>query len=297
MTPIKHLTRQQINDDRWNHCIKKSGNGLLYAKTAYLDLLAGQWEALVAGDYNCIMPLVARRKYGVRYLYQPPFCQQLGIIGECSSALEKEFIEMAMSVYPFAEINMNFNNVHVQDSLCNNFIVDLRPDYKHISSAYSNDLKKNLVRGGQLSLQYGIAHNAEEPILHYRRNYGERFPQVREEHYNALAKFCQLYPEHCLAREVTSAGNLLATVLCLVDTKRIYFIASTTLPEGRNMEANHFLVDQLIKEHAQKPLVLDFEGSDIEGIASFYRNFGAVNQPYPRLRWNRLKWPWSMFKK
>jgi len=35
-------------------------------------------------------------------------------------------------------------------------------------------------------------------------------------------------------------------------------------------------------------LIFDFEGSDIKGIADFYKKFGTINQPYPFIKWNNL---------
>jgi hypothetical protein len=40
------------------------------------------------------------------------------------------------------------------------------------------------------------------------------------------------------------------------------------------------LIDELIRQNAEKKIILDFEGSQIEGIARFYKGFGAENQPY-----------------
>lgn len=296
MSTVKYLTRKEVNIERWNSRVAASVNGLIYATTDYLDLIAGNWDALVDGDYECIMPLTSKRKYGTKYLYQPVFCQQLGIIGSCSTSTQKAFIETAQQHYPFAEINLNFGNGIIQ-STCNNFVLDLCQPYENIRSIYNNDLKKNLQRSRQFSLQYHASGNAEECLSLYRSTYGDRFPQVKSHHYQSLTKFCKTHQENHLVREVRAVEKLLSTVLCLKDEKRIYFLASTTHPEGRDMEANHFLVDKLIQEFSSQPLLLDFEGSDIPGIASFYKNFGSVHQPYQRISWNHLKWPWSMFKK
>jgi hypothetical protein len=297
MISIHHLTRKEIDDTRWNVCVGKSPGGLIYARTAYLDHMAPGWEALVTGDYDCVMPLTHKKKYGVRYLSQPPFCQQLGLVGQCTDAIQQTILDKAKYLFPFAEISLNFKNSVGQAELCNNFILHLLPSYEILSSGYSNDLRKNLARCTQFSLQYRQGNKVEECITLYRKIYGQRFPQVKAEHYDGLTNFCLTNPEHFILREVRSGEKLLSTVLCLTDSKRIYFLASTTLPEGRNMEANHFLVDNIIREFSGRDVILDFEGSDISGIAAFYKNFGAINQPYPKISWNRLKWPWSMFKK
>ena len=70
----------------------------------------------------------------------------------------------------------------------------------------------------------------------------------------------------------------------------MYLLASVTWPEGREQEANHFLLDRLINEFAASDTVLDFEGSDLPGVAHFYRNFGGIDQPYFFYRLNRLPW-------
>jgi hypothetical protein len=297
MITIHHLNRKEVEDHRWNSCVEKSAGGLIYAGTDYLDHLSGQWGALVAGDYECIMPLTHKKKYGVSYLSQPPFCQQLGIIGQCSPQIQLAFLDKAKQLYPFAEISLNFENTDGQGTSCNNFILHLLPSYDVISSGYSNDLKKNLQRCRQFSLQYVKGGKVEECISLYKKTYGERFPQVREEHYRGLLEFCKKHSDNYTIREVRSGEKLLSAALCLTDARRIYFLMSTTLPEGRNQEANHFLVDNIIREFSGRAITLDFEGSDIPGIAAFYKNFGAVNQPYPKVSWNRLRWPWSMFKK
>jgi hypothetical protein len=74
----------------------------------------------------------------------------------------------------------------------------------------------------------------------------------------------------------------------LKDEKRIYNIASSTLPKGRTLEANHYLFDRLIHEFAGQNLILDFEGSDLPGVARFYEKFGSANQPYFFWKSNRL---------
>ena len=54
------------------------------------------------------------------------------------------------------------------------------------------------------------------------------------------------------------------------------------------MEANYFLLHHLIKEFSNQDLIFDFEGSDIHSIQFFFKKFGAIEQPYTFVKWNRL---------
>jgi hypothetical protein len=49
---------------------------------------------------------------------------------------------------------------------------------------------------------------------------------------------------------------------------------ASNIQEGRKKGASHQLIDTLIREYAGKDYWLDFEGSDIPGIAFFFEGFG-----------------------
>ncbi len=66
--------------------------------------------------------------------------------------------------------------------------------------------------------------------------------------------------------------------------------------EGRQKGSSHQLIDAVIKENAGKDIFLDFEGSDIPGIAFFFEGFGAQPEYYYYLRENRLPW-WCRWMK
>jgi hypothetical protein len=71
------------------NAIARSFNGIVYAYSWYLDIVSPGWDALVKDDYKSVMPLTWRKKYGIKYLYQPFFTQQLGVFSsdksECRS--------------------------------------------------------------------------------------------------------------------------------------------------------------------------------------------------------------------
>ena len=94
---LKHLLHSEIDKVKWNHCISKSDHALLYAEAEYLDALAVNWDALVLNDYESVMPLCWKSKWGINYLYQPPFVQQSGIFSTkpLSDIVVQQFINAA----------------------------------------------------------------------------------------------------------------------------------------------------------------------------------------------------------
>ena len=75
---IRYLTHNQIDKQRWDDCIEKSPDGIVYAWSWYLDVVHPSWEALVEDDYEAVMPLTGNKKFGVNYLFQPFFTQKFG---------------------------------------------------------------------------------------------------------------------------------------------------------------------------------------------------------------------------
>ena len=90
---------------------------------------------------------------------------------------------------------------------------------------------------------------------------------------------------------------MLTSVMMLKDEKRYYTIAMVASEEGKRHEANRFLLTKLIQEFAGQPMLLDFEGSDLPGVAMFYEDYGAVDQTYYELGWNDLPIPCRLLKK
>ena len=61
--PIHYLRRYEIDTKKWDQCIIESDNGLIYAHAFYLDHMAKQWDALVMGNYDAVMPLPFNQKW------------------------------------------------------------------------------------------------------------------------------------------------------------------------------------------------------------------------------------------
>ena len=66
---IVYTKHTYIDKQKWDECILKSHNGLIYSTAAYLDSMAGSWDALILNDYEAVMPLPWRKKFGIQYIY------------------------------------------------------------------------------------------------------------------------------------------------------------------------------------------------------------------------------------
>ena len=299
---ISLVRRGDLNTAKWDACVTRSPYGVIYATTSWLDNLSRHWDALIFGDYEYIMPLTWNKKYGIRYLYQPPFSAELGIIGTAPVPPEliDAFIKKAQSIFKFAEIYFNHGNPHPQFQPLDNYELDLSPDHATISEAYKQDLRKNLHRARRFLLRYDQSDDFAGIIDLHRQQYQDRMPHIRQRDFDAVLAWC-LQAEQtggCMARTVTGEeAGLLSSALLLRHKNRMYLLMTTTPSVGRKTQAHHFLMDSIISEFAEQDMVLDFVGSSVPGIAHFYENFGALNRPYYFYRFNHLPWPLRLLKR
>lgn len=290
------LSSQAIDKTAWDNCITRSKNYLIYGTAAYLDALC-EWEALVWGDYEAVMPLPYRKKWGIKYYYTPSFIQQLGIFINAEAALpEFKDISKSLANIQFADINFNYLNQTLLNNVSGkkekiNQVLFLGAGYEKIAAHYSKDLNRNLKQAKSYGLIVQNSNNIELAINTYQSLYASRMPQVKSVDYANFTNLCKLLAQEkkCFVKEVYDTDKqLMACGIFLFDGKRIYNIASSTLPAGRQKSANHFLLDTLIKANADQQIIFDFEGSDLAGVQQFYQQFGAVYQNYSICRINQL---------
>jgi hypothetical protein len=292
---IHYITNNNINRKKWDACIEAAPNGLIYAYSWYLDPIAKHWDALVLNDYEAVMPLTWNKKWGFRYLYQPPITPQLGIFSgfQINEELVELFLAETRRHFRFAEIFLNYSNPCAGLRVHANYILPLSGNYEDLYKGYKKSLVKNLNRSAKLGLKYIKDFDLKAALDLYQRTYAARTPHVTPADYRRFGELCfsaQTLGNVLLRAAFDQEDRLLAVCMLLKKSNRMYLLESTTLPEGRIQEANHFLLNNLIMEFAGTTMVLDFDGSDIPGIAYYYQTFGSINQPYFFYRHNHLPW-------
>ena len=112
MKDIAYIRHAGIDKNRWDAAIARSSNGMVYAHSWFLDLVSPRWDALIAGDYEMVMPLTWKKKAGIQYLCQPPFTQQLGVFSPKSLAHQQTaaFLRAIPSSFRYVDIFLNQRN-------------------------------------------------------------------------------------------------------------------------------------------------------------------------------------------
>ena len=292
---IQYLTHKEIDKKKWDGCIDKADNGVIYAFSFYLDHMSPGWDGLVLGDYEAVMPLAWKKKYGIHYLYQPFLTAQSGVFGENITAhLVKDFIQAIPAKFKLIEISLNsrntFSNSPAFSILRNNYVLNLNKPYDELQQAYSENIKRNIKKATQAGCTVQKDFAVEKVIdlaLKQMSGYHKESNQ-HAERFSKLYQFLQAKQMATTYGIVNNQQELVASCVFFFSHNRAYYILVGNHPDGKTIGASHALIDAFIKDHAGKKMLLDFEGSDIPNLALFYSSFGAMEEKYPALRINRL---------
>jgi hypothetical protein len=292
---IQYLTHQEIDLQKWDRCIAAASNGLIYGYSYYLDNMSRQWNALVYGDYEAVMPLTWHKKYGVAYLYQPFLTAQLGVFGnDISAGLLQSFLDHIPSKFQYWDIYLNHQNNFQPDHFFlyqrRNFVLDLSKPYDTLYKNYRENIQRNIKK----AIQVGCRSEKDLPVENVITLAISQMRNYTSESTENIDRFRKLYT-YLYERQqavcygiLSSKDELIASCVFFFSHNRAYYILVGNHPDGRTLGASHLLIDSFIKDHAGKEMMLDFEGSDIRNLAFFYSSFGAVEENYAGVRLNKL---------
>jgi hypothetical protein len=302
---ISWLSSNQVDREKWDQWVRASVNRRILATSWLLDTFSPGWEAMVLNDGNAFMPVTRSRKYGINYVFQPLFVQQLGFFFADDSFVIALpfFLERLSSKFSFIDISMNeMNNIvfpQYNVTRMNNFLLGLEKPYSFIEKNYNSNTRRNIVKAERLGITLTSDFSASEIVGLFAGNNGKKFTHISRLNYSRLRCSIEMGQEkgviHIRAARAKE-GEVIAAACFLKDFDRHVFYFSANTEEGRLQGAMFMLIDNFIREHSGTGLLLDFNGSMNSGIARFYKGFGAQQTFYQRLMINTLGFPAKYFK-
>ena len=296
---IQHLQNENIDKEKWDQCIRNAGNGLIYAFSNYLDLMAPGWNGLILNDYDAVMPLPTRAKFGVKYIFQPAFCAQLGLFGNnLTTQLLNKFLEAIPKKYRYWDMNLNHGNVFESPYplfIRKNYVLDLNHSYDKIVKNYRENIRRNIKKASESGC-YIKTDIALFEVISLATKYTPSINPID------LNRFEQLFNVFHKTNQAVTYGvyspskELVSSSVFFFSHARAYYILVGNHPNGKMLGASHMLIDGFIRDHSNTAMKLDFEGSDLNNLAFFYSSFGAKEENYTALRLNLLPWYLKILK-
>ena len=300
---IKYIHREHLDEEKYNQCIDTSLQSKIYAFSWYLDIVCNTWDVLVLNDYEAVMPIPWRKKYGIKYVYPPFWVLQLGVFSN-EVIDENEFLTPLFNTFKFVELRMNtYNNFELypeflQLKQCQKLVFNTT--YSSTLSHYRKDRKKDLQKAAAADLIEKWNDHPSNLIQLFKNNIGKRTPNIKETDYENLEKLMAI----CIGKKIgeilsvyDKENKLVASVFLLKHKNSITKLISSTNLKDRKNGANTFLIDRVIFKYHKDFSVFNFGGSSIKSVASFSKSFGAETEKYHQLKMNKLPKVLQLFKK
>lgn len=303
---IRFVEHADIDYKKWDQCVANSPFGMVYAKSWYLDRICGNWDALIGDDYLYVMPIPNNRKFGIRYIFQPFFTQQLGVFSGIflTSEIVDRFLNAIPGQFKLTDQNLNLGNQPKTPNFSfrqnTTYHLSLVPEVAGIRKAYKTNTRRNIQKAIQQNILIKPVGDVGRFLRFTFENLELKSSALKRKHYSALEQVI-LFALTNQSGELLGAwdgeDNLLASVFFVKANQTVIYLAASSSKSGTEKKAMFLLVDTFIRKNAGKNLTLDFEGSNIPGVARFYAGFGAIPQTYYSVHQNRLPKLLRIFKK
>ena len=300
---IHYVKREDLEVEKYNDCIENSIQSRIYAFSWYLDIVADHWDVLVLNDYEAVMPIPWRKKYGIKYVYPPLWLLELGVFSIDKELNINPFLKVLLDQFKFIELRLNTNNLKVlSDNLIfrQMQILSLDTSYDIIFKKYRKDRKKDVQKAIKNDLVEKWNDPPEKLISILKNNVGKRIPHIIEKDYLNLLKLMH----NCIEKRVGEVlsiydeqNKLVASGFFLKNKKELGLLVSSTDFKNRKNGANTYLIDRAIYKYENTFKTFNFGGSSMQTIAKYFLSFGAETKQYQQIKYNNLPFLIRLIKK
>jgi len=291
---IEFRKRKEIQAEKWDRLIAESPAETIYPYTWYLDEVSENWSALVVDDYRFVMPVVWKKKAGMKYIYQPFYTQQLGVFSKeyVEPELIRKMLKMLYKKFRFAGVNFNVKNLVGEESPFtvddkSNYVITLNLDYNTHHKGFSNNAKRNIRKSIEFSDQIERGLPVEELVKLKKEN---DVIKRSEEDYQWMVKLFETIKQRDAGKiyAIRTGSEITAAAFFAFSKTRAIYLLSASSQKGKEQRGMFRIVDAFINDHAGSGVILDFEGSNIPSVARFFGGFGAQAEIYQGVSFNRL---------
>ncbi len=287
---LQLLHNKEIDYNKWNRLVERYSEGLPYAYSWYLDAVCSEWYAYIIDDYKEGFPLQINCKWGLTYSLQPFMTQQVGFLGKNNEAFDIILKEIEQQVFYYYYQLFFFNVTHQVDvEVRNNYQMSLKDTYDNLKLKFKTNTKRNIKKAETFESKIIISETSGREDLDFIFNnsvvdYNEsQRDKIKKLLCNAEKNKALKIYKSVLNKEIVSIN------VYIVNSKRAVYLLSAQNDLGKQSKASFLLVNRFIQDYSGTPIILDFEGSNIEGVARFYRGFGAEKITYQAIKKKSLK--------
>ncbi|MEO8733740.1 MAG: GNAT family N-acetyltransferase [Flavobacteriales bacterium] len=293
---IRYVRHTDIDKAAWDLRLDVCANKMWYGLSSVLDAASPNWDALIDPETGAQMPILWRRKYGVRYAYQPFMLQQSGPYSPDQFRSDPlRFLHAWPKEFRYADINIGWTadrsapqGTTLSERTDHELRLDLSID--ELRAAYSENHRRSLRKAAMGEPRFDDTITTAEIIGLLEGS--EQFVKwkVRGPERDSMRRMMEV-ADHTgmgFGRAIREGDELVAAGYFTLWGGRLIFLKGLSTPRGRELRAMHALIDHVVEQYAGSGIIFDFAGGNDPQLARFYSGFGALPILYLRALMNRL---------
>ncbi|MDO5616234.1 MAG: hypothetical protein Q4G16_08600 [Cruoricaptor ignavus] len=277
---IKKILNHQLDFQKYQRCISQSVQRNIYSSQKLMHLANGtQWDFLVYGDYEAVMPVPFVYKMGIKIVTKPWTIQQLGVFSKKDNPqLNAEFREFLLKEYivhfysfnegnQFLDYNQKFQNYSIKKN-----------NYETVKAEFSINRRRNIRIKQNLDVSFEVINDIDEV-----KDFFFTYLKLETTHRNKIIYYNIL--KQCFLNDILKVyqlkiNNEIASIAMILQSEETN--CTTVLinaPKFLKENSSSILINLILQENIETRN-LSFSGSNIPAIAEFYERFGAEKKIY-----------------
>lgn len=283
-----HIDKEVWSDLTINHSTH------FFSETNYLDAVAENWGAYVKGNYEAVLVIPYRVKFGLKWVYLPLFYRSSEWVGNWTEEEKEEIKSRLLKDFNGGNIAFEESNVDTSDF----FYQVIHPNQEHrtnynklatrmLKKAQHSELKQTnelhldvFVKLIAKELQAKVGVWDEEGIAVFKNLVNNYAKDDKLKFYGAILH-----------------GELVGGIVTLISNNRILYLKGTATIEAKKMGAIYMVMDAAIHDAMQKKCTFDFGGSRVDGVARFNYNLGGTDVHYQNMVWDNFPFWFRLMKR
>ncbi|TVR90287.1 MAG: hypothetical protein EA411_00755 [Saprospirales bacterium] len=290
---ISYVPFEEIDKVKWNSCVHFAVNSEVSAYYWWLKAVVKEWDALVEGDYESVLPIFYKKDlWGRKSIVHPPLIGRIGI-QSINLLSRKRIVSMLDKLPDIANSRMLFNEMniippdfetHTEQKeawrvLLNKSLTNIRSNYQpEVMNTISTDLPDGYFFQVKMKPEQIVEFAKENKQMPY-----DEFATLRVL-YNLLHRGT-LINTVILDNEQKPVAMLTFTY----HLKKIKVLLSVQNEKGRELNAIHRMYDHVFNLHQNKPMMFEFYPGDGE----FAKGLGGESYIYWELNRSDTLGNWS----
>lgn len=292
---IRLIPRNEISVEKWQ-LLEQDAEYPIFSSIWYLDAVSPEWQAFVLNDYELVLPILFKKKFGIKYALHPLLVRSFEILGE-SNAKKSQFLKMILSQFDFYSINLkdisdsNLNQVYIENRSFQ--FLSFEENLVKTISNFSENTRRKIKQFENSNAKIEEISDSNQLSELFRQEKGSQFGNFNRDTYLKLDNLVELSRKLKIGYlfATKTENEILSLGFFILYNKHLLYVKGVVTENGKKIGAMQAIFNFVISKFHDQAKGLDFGGSNEVGLANFNKRFGAEDRNYVVLKNNKTKFP------